>query len=148
MFKHILVPVDGSELATRAVHAAVGFARLCGARITFYHAIPTYFPGYLGAEMVVADPHVDESFIDAMRRRAQALLDEARAIAEAAGVPCVTRSTETDAPHTGILEAAEGGGCDLIFMASHGRRGISALLLGSETQKVLTHGRLPVLVYR
>ncbi len=148
MFKHILVPVDGSELAKSAVRAAIGFARLCGARLSFYHARPTYFPGYLGAEMVVADPRVDEAFMTAMRQRADTLLGEARGLAEEAGVPCATRCTETDLPYRGIIEAAEAGGCDLIFMASHGRRGIGALLLGSETQKVLTHCKMPVLVYR
>lgn len=148
MFKHILVPVDGSELSMTAVRAAIGFARLCGARLSFYHATPTYFPGYLGAEMMVADPRVDEAFMEASRKRSDSLLEEARDLAEAAGVPCATRATETDAPHAGIIAAAEAGGCDLIFMASHGRRGIGALLLGSETQKVLTHCKVPVLVYR
>jgi nucleotide-binding universal stress UspA family protein len=76
------------------------------------------------------------------------MLEETRGLAEAAGVPCATRATETDAPHAGIIAAAESRRCDLIFMASHGRRGASALLLGSETQKVLTHCKIPVLVYR
>jgi len=148
MFKHILVPIDGSELSDAAVKAACGFARLCGARLTFYHAKPGWFPSYIGGEMVMAGAGIDEAFLSAMEERNQAILGDAARVAEEAGVAHTTRASETDSPHEGIIEAAEAGGCDLIFMASHGRRGIGALLLGSETQKVLTHSKVPVLVYR
>lgn len=148
MFKHILVPIDGSELSQAAVRAACGFARLCGARLTFYHAKPGYFPGNIGGEMAMAGPGIDEAFQAAQEARSQAILADAARQAEAAGAAYTTRSTATDAPHEGILEAAEAGGCDLILLASHGRRGLGALLLGSETQKVLTHCKVPVLVYR
>jgi nucleotide-binding universal stress UspA family protein len=77
MFKHILVPIDGSELSDAAVKAACGFARLCGARLTFYHAKPGWFPGYIGGEMVMAGAGIDEAVLSAMEERNQAILADA-----------------------------------------------------------------------
>ncbi len=148
MFKHILVPVDGSELSNAAVERACTFAREAGARLTFYYAKPGYYPTPLSGEFVMGDPGIEEAFRGAMDKQAEAILAEASRAASEAGVAHETLSSESDPPHDGIIAAAESKGCDLIFMASHGRRGAGALLLGSETQKVLTHCKIPVLVYR
>ncbi len=148
MFKHLLVPTDGSELSAAAVKAACAFAAEIGARITFYHALPGLIPVYVTGEMIPNDPAIDAMFLASRDRRAEDLVHAAEAIAAAAGVACDTAMEECESPHEGIIDAATGRGCDLVFMASHGRRGMSALLLGSETQKVLTHCRIPVLVYR
>ena len=148
MFKNILVPIDGGELSDAAVKRACSFAREAGARLTFYHAKPGYYPAYVGGELVLADTVAEQAALSARDRRAEALLRVAARVAADADVACETLADESDSPYLGIVAAAEAGGCDLIFMASHGRRGASALLLGSETQKVLTHCKIPVLVYR
>jgi len=148
MFKNILVPVDGSELSNATVKQACSFARETGARLTFYYAKPDYFPAYISGEVVLGGAGVDEALLAAMEKQSENLLREAGQAATDAGVVFDTLSTEYDSPHEGIIAAAESQVCDLIFMASHGRRGASALLLGSETQKVLTHCKIPVLVYR
>jgi nucleotide-binding universal stress UspA family protein len=98
--------------------------------------------------MIPNDPAVDAMFLASRDQLAQALVQAVENIAAAVGVASDTVREECDSPHEGIIDAATARGCDLIFMASHGRRGMSALLLGSETQKVLTHCRIPVLVYR
>lgn len=148
MFKNILVPIDGGDLSSQAVEAACDFAQGVGARLTFYHAKPTYIGGYVSGEMMMSDPRVEEAFVAQTNERAEALLARAAQAASRIGVGFETVSTASDLPHEGIIDAARSRGCDLIFMASHGRRGIGALLLGSETQKVLTHCGIPVLVYR
>jgi len=148
MFKHLLVPIDGSELSAMAVKAACAFAAETGARITFYHAMPGLIPVYVSGDMIPNDPGIDAMFLASRDRQAEALVHAAETIAAAAGVAFDTIKEECDSPHEGIIDTATGRGCDLIFMASHGRRGMGALLLGSETQKVLTHCRIPVLVYR
>jgi nucleotide-binding universal stress UspA family protein len=148
MFQHILVPLDGGDLSRAALRAACALAKECGARLTFYHAKPIYVPTYLAGEMLVADPSLDQAIRQATQRQSNAMLEEATQLAKQAEVASDTLSDERDAPHAGIIAAAEALGCDLIFMASHGRRGVNALLLGSETQKVLTHCKVPVLVYR
>lgn len=148
MFKHILVPVDGSELSTAAVSGACAFAKETGARLTFYHAKPSYFPPVVAGEALFDDAAAYEAFRTGMEKRSQTILGAAARVAEQAGVACEVVSEEQDSPHQGIIAAARDRGCDLIFMASHGRRGVSALLLGSETHKVLTHCRVPVLVFR
>jgi len=148
MFKHILVPVDAGDLSNSAVEHACAFAKECGARLTFYHAKLSYLPDYASGELAIGIPDFDRGFREAMERQADALLQRASRAASAAGIEHETTSDEPISPHQGIIAAAEDKGCDLIFMASHGRRGASALLLGSETQKVLTHCKIPVLVYR
>ena len=148
MFKNILVPVDGSELSNAAIKRACAFAKDAGARLTFYYAKPDYFPAYISGEVVLGDAAVDEALFAAMEKQAETILRDAAQAATSAGVECETLSELCDSPHAGIIAAATRKGCDLIFMASHGRRGASALLLGSETQKVLTHCDIPVLVYR
>jgi len=147
MFKHILVPTDGSALSTDTVQRAVAFAREAGARITFFYAKPDYPVAFYG-EGALIDPTTPEKFAAMAETQAGEILAAAQAIAAAAGVPSATASATSDIPYEAIIDAAAAGACDLIFMASHGRRGLSGLLLGSETQKVLTHSKVPVLVYR
>lgn len=148
MFKHILVPVDAGDMSEATVKRACSFAREAGARISFYHAIPAYFPPLMAGEGVIIDYEANEAFRASMNAQAEKLLAEASAQAEAEQIPCSRLHSECDSPYEGIIAAAETHGCDLIFMSSHGRRGVRALLLGSETQKVLTHCKVPVLVYR
>lgn len=147
MFKHILVPTDGSQLSNDTVKRAVAFARETGARLTFFFAKPDYPVAFYG-EGALIDPTTPEKFAEMADKQAREVLSACEKLAAEAGVTCATASTVSDVPYEAIIEAAEKSACDLIFMASHGRRGISGLLLGSETQKVLTHSAVPVLVYR
>lgn len=147
MFKHILVPTDGSALSEGTVARAVSFARDAGAKITFFYAQPD-FPMPIYGEGALIDPTTPEQFARSAAVEADSILLRAKAMADASGVECDTTTTVSEIPYEAIIEAADRHGCDLIFMASHGRRGIAGLLLGSETQKVLTHSKTPVLVYR
>ena len=147
MFKHILVPTDGSQLSLETVKRAVTFAREAGAKITFFFAKPDYPVAFYG-EGALIDPTTPEKFAEVADRQAQEILANASAVAKEAGVPSANTDSVSDLPYQAIIDAANNAGCDLIFMASHGRRGFSGLLLGSETQKVLTHSTIPVLVYR
>lgn len=147
MFKHILVPTDGSQLSTDTVKRAVTFARETGAKVTFFFAKPDYPVAFYG-EGALIDPTTPEKFAEMAEQQASEILSGNEAAAREAGVSCATLSSVSDVPYEAIIAAAEQAGADLIFMASHGRRGISGLLLGSETQKVLTHSKIPVLVYR
>jgi nucleotide-binding universal stress UspA family protein len=147
MFKHILVPTDGSELSSDTVNRAVDFAKEIGARITFFFAKPDYPVAFYG-EGALIDPTTPEKFAAMAEQQAQEILNAAKQRAEAGGVTGASLSVVSDVPYEAIIDATKTTGCDLIFMASHGRRGFSGLLLGSETQKVLTHSKVPVLVYR
>ncbi len=146
MFKNILIPTDGSELSQRAVRAAVDLAKLHQARITCIHVIPDYhlLIAYEGA----FDPVTEERIEEEAKTRAEGYLAFVRKCAGDAGVPCETVCETSDHPYDAILKTAEARGCDLIMMTSHGRKGLAAVLLGSETRKVLTHTRIPVLVMR
>jgi nucleotide-binding universal stress UspA family protein len=146
MYKKILLPTDGSALCDSAVTRGIALAKHLGASVVGFHAIPA--TSYLiyteaGPSDVLAEQFERDAAARG-ERLIKALADEAKA----AGVACETLSLVNDHPWEGIIEAAEKTGCDLIFMASHGRRGLSALLLGSETTKVLTHTRIPVLICR
>ena len=147
MYKHILVPTDGTALSMDAVRKAVEFARAIGAKITFFHAKPDYpVASYdTGGFMESISP---EQFAEMAEGQAQQFLGGAEEVARAAGVSCASKSETSDNPYQAIVDTATKSGCDLVFMASHGRRGIAAKLLGSETQKVLTHSKIPVLVCR
>ena len=147
MFKHILVPTDGSALSTDTVRKAVEFAREAGDKITFFYAKPDYPVAFYG-EGALIDPTTPEKFAEMAENQAHEILGAAEAIARASAVACASRADTSDSPYDAVIRAATESGCDLIFMASHGRRGLSGLLLGSETQKVLTHSKIPVLVYR
>jgi len=147
MFKHILVPTDGSQLSAEAVRHAVGFASEAGARVTLFYAKPEYPVAFYG-EGALIDPTTPEKFAAMADQQAQEILGTCAQLARDAGVSCASLAVTSDVPYEAIITAAESAGCDLIFMASHGRRGLGSLLLGSETQKVLTHSKIPVLVYR
>lgn len=147
MFKHILVPTDGSELSREAVLNAIEFARETGARITFLFARAAH-QGYFAGEGALYQRMEEDEFNRLSEATARDILDDASRLALAAGVAHEHCSVPSDSPYEAIIQAAATHHCDVIFMASHGRRGISGLLLGSETVKVLTHSRVPVLVYR
>ena len=147
MFKHILVPTDGSALSDSTVARAVSFAKETGARISFFYSQPD-FPMPIYGEGALIDPTTPEQFAKSASAEAEAILSKARGAAEADGVACDSDTAVNEVPYEAIIDAADRHGCDLIFMASHGRRGIAGLLLGSETQKVLTLSKTPVLVYR
>ena len=144
MFKRILVPTDGSEITGRAVATAIGLARSLGAEILTL-CVKEPFPYGAVAEMQPTPP---QEFFDAQERMATRHVAAVAESCKAAGVRCTALTVEGLHPWEEIIAHAERTGCDLIVMASHGRRGVSALLLGSETQKVLSHTRIPVLIVR
>ena len=147
MFKHILVPTDGSQLSSDTAKRAIAFAKETGAKITFFFAKPDYPVAFYG-EGALIDPTTPDKFAEMAEQQAREILAANEAAAKAEGVVSAALSSVSDIPYEAIIAAADEAGADLIFMASHGRRGISGLLLGSETQKVLTHSKVPVLVYR
>jgi nucleotide-binding universal stress UspA family protein/hemerythrin-like domain-containing protein len=143
MYKHLLVPIDGTPLAAATVEQAVAYARAGAARLTFLHARADFAATGDGALLHAMSP---QAFDDAAAGNARSLVAKAEAAARGAGVACSSRVVTSDRPHEAILEAAAAAGCDLIFMASHGRRGLKGALLGSVTRKVLERATLPVLV--
>lgn len=143
MYTHLLVPIDGTPLASATVEQAVAFARPAGARLTFLHALADLAAQGDGALLHAMAPDV---FADAAAGNGRALLARAEAAARAAGVAATSVLVTSDRPHEAILQAARSRGCDLVFMASHGRRGLKGALLGSVTRKVLEAATLPVLV--
>lgn len=147
MFKHILLPTDGSPLSLRAAKACVRFARANGARITVFYAVPVYHPDISG-DFVPAGFISLAEFTKRVEASADKYLGQVKQWAVAAKVRCATARASSDSPYEAIIKAAKANKCDLVFMASHGRRGLKALLIGSETNKVLTHCKVPVLVYR
>jgi len=147
MYTHLLVPTDGSKLSDKAVTHAVSLAQALHAKISFFYASPDYpLPAY--ADGVVYEPISKREYTQMAGKEAEQVLDRASTQASAAGVDCEGMHSIAPAPWEAILKAAKKSKCDAIVMASHGRSGLSAMLLGSETQKVLTHSKLPVLVVR
>lgn len=150
MFKHILLPTDGSKLSDNATKQAIKMAKEIGAKITVIHVIPDY-ARYVNERYKVpaalAAP-VKRKYKDEAAALAKDILDQVCAAAVAAGVECARASVTSDSPYDAIIKQAAKSGCDLIMMASHGRRGFQSLLLGSETQKVLVHSKIPVLTCR
>jgi nucleotide-binding universal stress UspA family protein len=144
MFKHLLVPTDGSELSQAAIQSAVNFAKSIGAKVTGLYAIPKFHVFTYRTEMV---EDTKEQYSRDSRAHAQKYLATIEDAARKAGVSCETTYVASDHPYEAIVDAAEKKGCDLIAMASHGRKGLKGVLLGSETHKVLVHSRIPVLVY-
>ena len=149
LFKHLLAPTDGSPLSREAAERAIVIAAAMGARVTFFHAKPERRASFFGGEGGgYVDQMPSEEFERQAQQQARDYLDALQAIASAAGVASEAVVADAGSPYEGIIDAATARGCDLIVMASHGRRGIKSLILGSETQKVLTHSKIPVLVYR
>ena len=147
MFKHILIPTDGSQLATKAIKAGIEMAKEMGARVTGYCAQEPV-PVHLYGEGYVADKQMTAEFERRTREYAEDCVEQVAAAAKARGVPFEPLVTKANLPYRGIIEAAEERKCDVIFIASHGYRGLAGLLLGSVTQEVLTHSKIPVLVFR
>ena len=146
MFKRILVPTDGSDLARKGADAAIRLAAEAKASIVALTVLPSYHPSP-GAEMPVFALS-RENYESGAKEAAAKILEPVAKAAADAGVACETVTALHDHPWEVILSTASEKGCDLVYMSSHGRSGIGALVLGSETRKVLTHGKVPVLVHR
>jgi len=145
MFTHILLPTDGSKLSEAAIHKTVDFAKTIGAKVTGFHVIPQFHVFTYRTE-VLEDTR--EEFARDSRAHAEKYLAVIQQAAKNTGVQCETVFAVSDHPYESIIQAAKKRGCDLIAMASHGRKGVQGMVLGSETHKVLTHSQIPVLVYR
>ncbi len=144
MFKHILVPVDGSETSLAAIDKAIGLAKSFGSAVTAIYVIDPYpFTG-VGADFAYGQ----DQYLNAARSEASTAIDAVAARMRQAGLPVDARVVESHAVWRGILEASEDVGADLVVMGSHGRRGLEKLVLGSVTQSVLSHTRLTTLVVR
>lgn len=142
MFKTILVPTDGSALSDKAVAAAVEFAKFSGAKVIGLSVAQPHLYGPMSESAVVVASEQNALVL------AQSYVDKIADVASSFGVPCQTTVPKSFSPAEEIINAAEKFGCDVIFMASHGRTGLSKLMIGSEIQKVLAGSQLPVLVFR
>ena len=145
MFKTILVPTDGSSLSDQAINAAVEFAQTTGGKIVGLSVAEPYPYTPLTDGSITVDAN---SYEEKMREMAQMHVRKIADAAQAANVPCETCVRQSFNPHEEIISVAVKHNCDVIFMASHGRKGLSRLFVGSETQKVLAHSTIPVLVFR
>ncbi len=148
MFKHILVPTDGSELSQQTARQAIAFAKEIDARITFFSARPQYHTDAYSGESALIDFVTPEEFNAETEHKAKHVLDEVCQAGAEAGVRCTSCSAISETPYKAIIDAAESNACDLIFMASNARKGLSGIIMGSQTNKVLTNSKIPVLVYR
>ena len=147
MYKHILIPTDGSETADKAVDAGIAFAKEVGGRVTLFTAVPEYEvpnESQIRSRQIVS---IEEHNLQS-EKMANGILAPAMHRARAAGVPFDTDFVQSNRPYKAIISAAESHRCDAIFMSSHGRSGFSKMWHGSETEEVLTHSSIPTLVYR
>jgi nucleotide-binding universal stress UspA family protein len=140
MYQHILIPTDGSKLADQGVAHGLALAKSLGAKVSVIFVVEAF------SEMTGRFLEAVEKYVELRREQATSTLAQAANAAKEAGVSCETIQVESGQPHQAILAAAEDKGCDLIVMSSHGRSGLAALLIGSVTNKVLTHAKTPVLV--
>jgi nucleotide-binding universal stress UspA family protein len=145
MYTNILMPTDGSELAGKAAQDAIALAKRIGAKATALTVLPPFHVFTTDTQMLEDTP---AQYKIRMQEHAEKTLGAVAQAAQAAGVACEMVHVEHEHPYQAIIDTAEAKGCDLIVMASHGRHGISAIVLGSETVKVLTHSKIPVLVHR
>ena len=148
MFRNILVPTDGGALSRKAMRAAIRLAKEQKARITGVHATPTFVPVMYDGMTPPPELVSRTAYNAAMARSAAKVLGAMEKMCAAAGIAWEGVHVPDEEPYRAVIDTARRKRCDLVLMASHGRRGVTALLLGSETQKVLTHSRIPVLVYR
>lgn len=148
MYKHILVSTDGSKLSAKAIRTAAQLAKALRAKLTGAYVIAPYVTPMYSEAVAYAPPITPQRYKELAAKEAKKALAEVEIEAQGAGVSCSTLSTTNEHPWRGIIRAAESKKCDVIVMASHGRRGLAGLLLGSETNKVLTHSKIPVLVCR
>jgi len=145
VYQHILIPTDGSELSKMAIQEGVALAKALAARVTVV-TVTTPFHVLTGSPLMVSD--TPGQYMKDTAALAEQYLNVAKNIAATAGVACDLVHIEHEHPYQAIIDTAQNKGCDAIQMASHGRRGFSAILLGSETLKVLTHSTIPVIVCR
>lgn len=147
MFKHILVPTDGSQFSRDAVRKAVTLAKENGAKVSaLYVKLPA--PAHYWSHVIWVNLPEPSAFEEFSEKEAQEALEFVEGACREEGVECSKLSVTNEHVYQAIIDEATARDCDLIFMASHGRRGIDALVLGSETHKVLTHSKIPVLVSR
>jgi nucleotide-binding universal stress UspA family protein len=146
MFKHILMPTDGSAHSERAIERGIELAKLCGARVTGIHVVQDY-------QMMVASeglvpPGMEEEMDKQAREQAAGFLAFVQQAADAAGISCETLVAKGHQPYDAIVDTANARGCDLIVMTARHRKGLAALLLGSEASRVLHRTSIPVLTFR
>jgi nucleotide-binding universal stress UspA family protein len=147
MFKNILIPTDGSKLSLKAIKGGIALAKSLGARVTGCFVVEPIQPFYYG-DYIPPDMPTPKEFERQARVRGASYLEAIAKQARAAKLTYSGSMVKAGSPYMGIINAARKGRCDLIFMASHGRSGLSGMLLGSETHKVLTHSKIPVMVFR
>jgi len=140
MYRHILIPTDGSELAEHGVAHGLALAKSLGAKVSVIFVVEPF------SQMTGRLLEAVATYAELRKEQAKSALDRAAKVAKEAGVSCETIQAESEQPHQAIIAAAEDKGCDLIAMSSHGRSGLSMLLVGSVTNKVLAHAKTPVLV--
>ena len=145
MYTKILIPTDGSELAGKAVEHGIALAKRIGAKVTVLTVLPPFHTFTTDTQMIEDTP---AQYKARMQKHAERTLGAVADAAQTAGVACEMVQVEHEHPYQAIIDTAKSKDCDLIVMASHGRHGISAIVLGSETVKVLTHSKIPVLVHR
>ena len=145
MYKHILIPTDGSDLSSKAIGHGIALAKAINAKVT---GITVTIPFHIFAMDPAMITDTEASYKKRTSAAATKYLTQVKDAAAAVGVTCAVILAEHEHPYSAIIDAGKKNGCDLIAMASHGRRGLSAIVLGSETVKVLTHSNIPVLVYR
>lgn len=146
MFKHILMPTDGSEHSERAVERGIELAKLCGARVTGIHVMQDYLMLIAGDGMLSAG--MEENMDAQVREQAERFLAFVQRAADAAGVPCDTLIAKGKHPYDAIVDAANERGCDLIVMTARHRKGLASLIMGSEASRVLHRASIPVLTFR
>jgi nucleotide-binding universal stress UspA family protein len=146
MFKHILMPTDGSEHSEKAVARGIELAKLCGARVTGIHVMPDY--RVLMASEGMDSPGLDDNMEEQARAQATRFLAFVQRTAEAAGVPCDTLIAQGQHPYDAIVDTANERGCDLIVMTARHRKGLVSLIMGSEASRVLHRASIPVLTFR
>jgi len=146
MFKHILMPTDGSDHSEKAIERGIELAKLCGSRVTGIHVVPDYrlAIAYEGA----FDPVTHEKAEEEVRARAASFLEFVQKTAAVAGVPCETVVATNDHPYDAIVNTANERGCDLIVMTARHRKGLAKLIMGSESSRVLHRASIPVLTFR
>lgn len=148
MYKHLLISTDGSKLSGKAIRTAVRLARSLGAKVTGVYVNAPYFPAVYGEGMAYAPQLSPKRYKEITEREARKALAAVEIEARTAGAEYGSAMVTASNPWEGIIRTAKAKKCDLIVMASHGRRGLAGMVLGSETTKVLTHSKIPVLVCR
>jgi nucleotide-binding universal stress UspA family protein len=142
MYRHILIPTDGSDLAEHGVAHGLALAKSLGAKVSVIFVLEPF------SELTGRFLEAVARYAELRKEQATSVLDRAANAAKEAGISCETIQVESGQPHQAIIAAAEDKGCDLIVMSSHGRSGLSKLLIGSVTNRVLAHAKIPVLICR